>query len=81
MAIFTKFGVPSYWITFNCNPKWPEIVEALKLGSCTNTEELSEYRPDLLLRVFHLKYCAFLSDIVEKQEFGKVVANASVLEF
>lgn len=26
MAIVRRFGIPHYFITFTCNPKWPEIV-------------------------------------------------------
>lgn len=29
MAICSKFGPPDFFVTFTCNPKWPEIAEGL----------------------------------------------------
>ena len=31
-AVVRKLGAPSFFITMTCNPKWPEIVEALPPG-------------------------------------------------
>lgn len=49
MAIVGHFGKPDLFVTFTCNPKWPEV-----------TRELFSYqsaadRPDLTTRVFHIK--------------------------
>ena len=75
MAIVSYFGKPDLFITFTCNPKWPEI-----------TEELLSYqtaadRPDLTARVFHIKLQELLKDLLINQWFGKVVAYVYVIEF
>jgi hypothetical protein len=46
MAIVRQYGKPDLFITMTCNPKWEEIVNALKLG------EIANDRPDLVTRVF-----------------------------
>lgn len=49
MAIVRAFGKPDLFITFTCNPNWPEITSALKPGQTPND------RPDLTIRVFKMK--------------------------
>ena len=49
MAAVRKFGKPDLFVTFTCNPNWPDI----KNNLCTN--ETSNDRPDLCARVFHGK--------------------------
>jgi len=46
MAIVRQYGKPDLFITMTCNPKWEEIVSALK--PC----EIASDRPDLVTRVF-----------------------------
>jgi hypothetical protein len=58
-----------------CNPEWPEIKENLKPW------QRSEYRPNLIARVFNLKLKEFLKDIIERQILGVVVAYIYVIEF
>jgi hypothetical protein len=57
MAIVRFFGKPLFFITFTANPRWPEILRELKEGQ--NPLD----RPDLIARVFRLKYKEFLSDL------------------
>lgn len=49
MAIVRSVGKPDLFITFTCNPNWPEITSALKPG------QVAADRPDLTNRVFKLK--------------------------
>lgn len=49
MAIVRAFGKPDLFITFTCNPKWPEILAELEEGQVPND------RPDLIARVFYMK--------------------------
>ena len=74
MALVRKFGKPDLFITFTANPSWPEIVCELNGQPYTS-------RPDVCVRVFHLKLKAFLSEIIVDQVLGKVVANVRVIEF
>jgi hypothetical protein len=46
MAIVRQYDKPDLFITMTCNPKWEEIVSALKPGKIAND------RPDLVTRVF-----------------------------
>ncbi|TMS38388.1 hypothetical protein L596_005125 [Steinernema carpocapsae] len=75
MAIVTEFGAPDLFITFTCNPKWPEIVSNLKPGQSPCD------RPDLVVKVFQLKLKEFMDDILKKQVLGKVKAFVRVIEF
>ena len=51
MAICSQIGYPDFFITFTCNPNWPEIEEALQhqLGQHANN------RPDIVARAFRLR--------------------------
>ena len=49
MAIVRSLGEPDLFVTFTCNPQWPEITSALKPG------QVAADRPDLTNRVFKLK--------------------------
>ena len=75
MAIVNKFGKPDLFITFTCNPKWPEIANELQ------DQQKSEFRPDLVARVFNLKLKEMIKDIKEREVFGKVLAMIHVIEF
>src|ERR1700722_9526842 len=75
MTIVSHFGKPDLFITFTCNPKWPEI-----------TKELLPYqtvadRPDLTARVFHIKLQKLMKDLYTNCWFGKVIAYVYVVEF
>ena len=74
MAVVRKLGKPDLFITFTCNPQWPEISENLLSGQ-TPTD-----RPDIVTRVFHLKLREFLQDIVG-HIFGQVAAYMWTVEF
>ena len=67
MAIVGKFGKPDYFITMTCNPKWEEITEHLREG------EVASDRPDLISRVFLMKYHELLDDLLKKDVLGKVI--------
>ena len=75
MAIVRKCGKPDLFLTFTCNPAWPEISNAI------SHHERPEHRPDVVARVFHIKLREFLTDILERNIFGNVVAYIFVIEF
>ena len=56
-------------------PRWREITENLEPWQRT------EFGPDLVARVFKLKFKELLNDILKKNIFGKVVAHTYVIEF
>jgi hypothetical protein len=75
MAIVRKYGKPDYFITMTCNPKWPEITDNLEHG------QTSEFRPDLVARVFKIKLQELLDDICKKHIIGTPTAKVHVIEF
>jgi hypothetical protein len=75
MAICRSFGLPSYFITFTCNPNWPYIQAELILGQ-TATD-----RPDLVTRVFRMKLLVLMKDLMKDEVFGLTVAQIHVIEF
>ncbi|XP_023731646.2 uncharacterized protein LOC111879418 [Lactuca sativa] len=76
MSLCKWFGYPDFFITFTCNPKWPEIKRLLKDISLQ-----PEDRPDILCRLFKIKLDAFIKDLKENQIFGKVQAYVYTIEF
>jgi hypothetical protein len=75
MAVVRVVGRPDLFITMTCNPQWPEILRELLPG------QQAHDRPDLLARVFHLKYQELLDDIIKRQIFGRPVAVMATVEF
>ena len=74
MAIVRKFGKPDLFVTFTCNPQWPEITSSLFDG-----EQASD-RPDLTTRVFHIKLQALMNDL-KSGVLGKVEAYFGMKEY
>ena len=62
-----RYHAPDLFITFTCNPKWAEITNALPNGDYKD-------HPDIVARVFWLKFQAMMKDIVDLKIFGPVEA-------
>ena len=75
MAIVRKYGKPDLFITFTCNPKWPEILTNLE------KHQTPQDRPDIVTRVFKLKLNSLIKDIKQNHIFGIPVASVYVIEF
>ncbi|XP_028797692.1 uncharacterized protein LOC114753197 [Neltuma alba] len=76
MALCRYFGYPSIFVTFTCNPAWPEISRY-----CDGQALLSSNRPDILVRVFQMKLKALMATIKKKKIFGTVLADVYTIEF
>ena len=74
MAIVREKGKPDLFITMTCNPKWKEITQSLLPGQQPHD------RPDIIARVFHMKWNALIDDVYNKQIFGRVDAYVTVKE-
>lgn len=61
MSIVAQFGKPSLFITMTCNPKWPEIIALL------DPNEQSNFRPEIVIRVFKEKLKELIDIIVKKE--------------
>ena len=75
MAIVRHLGKPDIFITFICNPKWPEITSALNPG-----EQVCD-RPDLSCRIFKQKFDALMEDVLKLEILGEVKAHTVTIEF
>ena len=77
MAIVYRYGKPDLFITFTCNPQWPEITQSLL------SNQSPADRPDIVARVFKLRLKAFLQDIYysRKPVFGQMCAIIYVVEW
>ncbi|XP_072081071.1 uncharacterized protein [Arachis hypogaea] len=76
MAICKVVGYPDLFITFTCNPKWPEVEDFLK-----NRKLNSEDRPDIVCRAFKAKLDTLIKDIRANKIFGKVSEVVYTIEF
>lgn len=70
MAICRWAGYPDLFLTFTCNPKWPEINEMLRLIG----QESDDNRVDIICRVFQIKLFQLMQDLKKNQPFGKIIA-------
>lgn len=69
MAISSAVGFPDLFITFTCNPNWPEIQRFV------GPKNLKPHdRPDIITRVFKLKFDQLLKDLTKNHVLGKVIA-------
>ena len=75
MAIARKFGKFDYFITCTANPAWPEVIASLRPG------ERPHDRPDIVARVFQLKFKQLLKELFEDHILGVDMAYAWVIEF
>ena len=74
MTICSHVGFPNLFITLTCNPHWPEIH---RLQNPLNLKAAD--RPDIISRVFKLKYEQMLMDLTKNHMLGKVIACKLIL--
>eukprot|EP00794_Sanderia_malayensis_P020808 gene20808-biopygen15344 len=75
MTIVRKHGKPDIFLTFTANPNWQDILDNLLPNQ--NPQD----RPDIVARIFNLKFKELLCDILDLNFFGKVVAHVYTVEF
>ncbi|XP_078431367.1 uncharacterized protein LOC144703147 [Wolffia australiana] len=75
MVIVLKMGKPGLFIMMTCNPKWPDIIEALL------PSQKSQERFDLCCLVFRMKLNELLHLIIDKEILGKVKGRVYIVEF
>ena len=61
IAICSALGPPDFFVTFTCNPSWPEITNELL------PSQRSEDRLDLITQVFSIKLRQLLDDFKMKR--------------
>ena len=75
MALPRKFGKPDIFLTFTCNPNWPEVRDALPVGAHWR------FHPDIVARAFMLKLKELMHDIVINEIFGTMRAYVYRIEW
>ena len=73
IAIVRSLGEPDIFVTFTCNPQWPEITNSLFPG------EQPCDRPDVTACVLHIKLKSLIADL-KSGMLGKVVAYFGMKE-
>ncbi|KAG5012774.1 hypothetical protein JHK86_025035 [Glycine max] len=76
MAICSMVGFLDFFLTFTCNPYWPEIqwsISALKLTA--------EDWPDIVTRDSKLNLEQLMSDLKDRKVLGNVLAYIYMIEF
>jgi hypothetical protein len=68
MTLPLRYHKPDLFITMTCNPCWPEIAAAIPAGSHWR------HHPDIVARVFMLKFYSMLQEITVTEIFGPVLA-------
>jgi len=71
IAICRVYSPPDFFTTFTCNPKWPEITEALS----SEPGQKPTDRADIVVRVYNMKLEELLADIKSGAAFGPVSAG------
>uniref|UniRef100_A0A0R0KHB5 ATP-dependent DNA helicase n=2 Tax=Glycine subgen. Soja TaxID=1462606 RepID=A0A0R0KHB5_SOYBN len=69
MTICSHVGFPNLFITLTYNPNWPEIHRLLNPLNMKAAD-----RPDIISRVFKLKYEQMLMNLTKNHMLGKVIA-------
>lgn len=72
MSVCKYYGFPDLFITFTCNPKWPELTRYFQKYNLR-----SEDRPDLCCRLFKIKLDRLMDDLTKKHLLGKTVSGIS----
>nr|GEW54077.1 DNA helicase [Tanacetum cinerariifolium] len=77
LAICHVHGSPSFFITFTCNTKWPEIEEFMEpFPQLTTTD-----RVDIVDRVFEKKVRDYIAFVRDSNTFSDVTAVLYTIEF
>ncbi|XP_054797484.1 uncharacterized protein LOC129302583 [Prosopis cineraria] len=76
IAICRWAAYPDLFITFTCNPAWPEITRFCQRNSLSPSD-----RPDILSRIFKLKLQSLMKTIKQKKIFGTIRAEVYTIEF
>ena len=76
MTICKVYGYPDLFITFTCNPNWPEIERFMEEKGLN-----SEDRPDVITRVFKQKLDTIMKEFKDKNYFGHLKAGIYIIKY
>jgi hypothetical protein len=69
ITICRVYGPPDFFVTFTCNPEWPNFLQSLQPG------EKPSDRSDVITWVYHMKLEDLLHDITSGIIFGPCIAG------
>jgi len=72
MGTCKHFGFPDVFITFTCNPKWPEITRFVKERKLN-----VENRPDIICKIYKMKLDNLMDDLTKNHIFGKTKSSTT----
>ncbi|KAF1870934.1 hypothetical protein Lal_00015234 [Lupinus albus] len=76
MSICGSVRFPDLFLTMTCNPNWPEITRLLKPMGLKPHD-----RPDIISRVFKMKFEELLQDLKKRHILGKILACKSLKDY
>ncbi|KAI9072006.1 hypothetical protein K1719_046039 [Acacia pycnantha] len=76
MAIYAWAGYPDIFLTFTCNPMWPEITRHCDQDGLKPCD-----RPEILSRIFNLKLHKLMQTLKDEKIFGSIKADVYTVEF
>nr|GEV39210.1 DNA helicase [Tanacetum cinerariifolium] len=77
LAICRVHGNPTYFITFTCNVKWPEITDYIVDFPGVTTAD----RADIVDRVFEMRIHQFVKYLRDSKPFGNIIEIVYTVEF
>ena len=75
MTYVRELGTPDLFITFTCNPTWPEIQQSMF------QDQKSWLRHDIISRVFHIKIILLIDYLKKLKVFGNVSCHMYSVEW
>ena len=75
LALPTAFHLPDLFVTVTFNPDWPELARMLPAHA-----DIHDH-PDVVARVFWLRFCRIMRDIVDNGVFGAVASYCWRIEW
>ncbi|KAI9124888.1 hypothetical protein K1719_004215 [Acacia pycnantha] len=76
MAICAWAGYPDIFLTFTCNPMWPEITRHCEKDGLKPCD-----KPKILSRVFHMKLDKLMRILKDEKILGSIKADVYTVEF
>ncbi|KAI9126100.1 hypothetical protein K1719_003518 [Acacia pycnantha] len=76
MVICAWAGYPDIFLTFTCNPMWPEITRHCEKDGLKPCD-----KPEILSRVFHMKLDKLMRVLKDEKILGSIKADVYTVEF
>ncbi|KAI9121435.1 hypothetical protein K1719_008468 [Acacia pycnantha] len=71
-----RAGYPDIFLTFTCNPMWPEITRHCEKDGLKPCD-----KPEILSRVFHMKLDKLMRILKDEKILGSIKADVYIVEF